>query len=79
MCLFTRAGDCLDIARLEIDATYQMVSRVGDVETVSGERETLRAIESRFVERAVNSAGIACADRLHECAVEFSNNDAIVI
>src|SRR6185369_12047048 len=56
-----------------------MVFSVRDVKTIAGERHALRTIESRFVERAVSSAGIACADRVDKRAVEFCDNDAIVI
>src|SRR6185369_13086152 len=56
-----------------------MVFSIGDVETITGERHPLRTIESRFVEGAVSSAGIACADRIDERAVEFRDHNAVVI
>ena len=71
--------DRFDGARLEIDATYQVVFGIGDVETIAGERETLRTIESRFVESTVSSADVSRADGIDECAIEFGDDDAIVV
>ena len=56
-----------------------MVFSIGDIKTIAGECHALRAIESRFIERAVSSAGIACADRIDERAVKLRHDDAIVI
>src|ERR1051325_1240751 len=56
-----------------------MVFRIGDVKIVAAQRKTLRTIESRGIESAVFGADFARADRLDECAVEFSDDDAVVI
>src|SRR5215217_7518180 len=56
-----------------------MVFSVGDVETISTQRETLRAIKSSLVERAVCGASLAGADGLDQSSIEFSNDDAVVI
>jgi len=56
-----------------------MVFSVGDVKTVAGEREALRSIKSRFVERAVSRANVARSDSVDQRAVEFRDDDAVVI
>ena len=56
-----------------------MIFSVGDVKIVAGESQTLRTIKSCFIECAIRGAGLASADRVYKRAVEFSDNDAIVI
>src|SRR5688572_31032288 len=56
-----------------------MVLGVGNVKTVAGECEPLRAIESRFIKGAVSRARFTRADGIDECSIEFRNDDAVVI
>src|SRR6185503_15969352 len=77
--LFAGARYCFDGAGFQIYATDQMVLGVGDVETVAGQCETLRPVESRFIERAVSSADISRANCIDKRAVEFGDDDAVVI
>src|SRR5689334_12168852 len=77
--LFACAGDCLNVARLQINAPNQMVFGIGDVERVAGKRESLWAMKRRLIEAAVRRADFAGADSVHQCAVEFGNYDSIVI
>ena len=56
-----------------------MVFSVGDVKTVAVQRHSLRTIEGRFIKSAVSRAALACADCFDERAVEFCDDDAVVI
>src|SRR5215217_7343127 len=79
VCLLTGARNCFYRTRLQIDATDEVVFGVGNVEAVAAEGEALRAIESCFVEGAVNGADLTGADGFRERAIEFGNNDSVVI
>src|SRR5437764_13275665 len=56
-----------------------MILRVCDVERIIVERETLWAKESCLIERAILCAARARADCVDERAVEFGDDDAVVI
>src|SRR5687767_9505701 len=67
--LLARACNRLDSARLQVNAAYQMVRSVGDVETFAVERESLRALKARLFERPVLRASLARADDVEQRAV----------
>src|SRR5687767_4820674 len=78
-CLLAGTGDAFDRARFQVDAPNQMILSVGNVKTIACERQPLRAIESRFIKRAIGCAGLACADGFYQRAIQLRNNDAIMV
>src|SRR6185503_17572025 len=77
--LFAGARYCFDSSCFQINSSDQMVLGVCGVQNVGGECETLRPVKSRFIERAVSSADISRANCIDKRAVEFGDDDAVVI